>query len=279
MVHPADRSPLPRDTVLLLACVAVSVTVLLLPGRLTGAVANVLRDSALAPLVALQQLAEEGRTSRARLLAAVAERDSALLLVLDVAALREENRVLRDLVRLGPREARGFVAADVLWQTTPTDGRTLLLSAGTRAGAAPFQPVVTGEGLVGVVAEAGPSSSVAHTWAHPEFRVSGVTEDGAVLGIVAPASGAAPVNTLLEFRGTAYRDTVPDGTLVITAGLGGVYPRGIPVGRVQGIKREELGWERVYVLAPAVNPGLVRHVLLLTRQPEPGGALPPGPDQ
>jgi rod shape-determining protein MreC len=51
--------------------------------------------------------------------------------------------------------------------------------------------------------------------------------------------------------------------MVMTSGLGGVYPRGIPIGRVAGVRREELGWERVYRLMPLGNPGHVSHVLVL----------------
>ena len=52
-----------------------------------------------------------------------------------------------------------------------------------------------------------------------------------------------------------YRDSVPLGTLVLSSGLGGVFPKGIPVGTVIGTVREEAGWERVYRLRPAANPG------------------------
>jgi rod shape-determining protein MreC len=107
------------------------------------------------------------------------------------------------------------------------------------------------------------------TWAHPEFRVSGVTEDGAVLGIVAPWPNTDPSETFLELRGVAFRDTVPTGTMVMTSGLGGVYPRGIPIGRVAGVRKEELGWERIYRLAPLANPGRVSHVLVLIAGPKP----------
>jgi rod shape-determining protein MreC len=127
-----------------------------------------------------------------------------------------------------------------------------------------YQPVVAPEGLLGVVAWVGPTTSIANSWAHVDFRVSAVTADGSVLGIVAPSASADPSLNVLEFRGVAYRDTVPDGTLVLTSGLGGVYPRGIPIGQVKGVRREELGWERVYRLIPMVNPGVVSHVLLLT---------------
>ena len=265
MYRAADRSTFPRDTVLFLACVILSVAALLAPASVTLAVANSIRDTALRPLVWLQGRAEEGRTSRARLQAAVDQRDSAVMVGRMVPALQQENERLRQLLALRSRmPATGFVAAEVLHQPLPTDGRTLLLSAGAGDGVRPYQPVIALEGLVGVVTRAGASSSIANSWAHPDFRVSAVTVDGSVLGIVAPSANPDPSLTVLEFRGVAYRDTIPDGTLVITSGLGGVFPQGIPVGRVRGVRREELGWERVYQLIPIVNPGEVSHVLLLT---------------
>ena len=265
MYRAADRSTFPRDTVLFLVCVTLSVAALVAPASATLAIANSIRDTALRPLVWLQGRAEEGRTSRARLQAAVDQRDSAVMIGRTVPALRQENERLRQLLALrGRMPATGFVAAEVLHQPLPTDGRTLLLSAGSGDGVRPYQPVIALEGLVGVVTRAGASSSIANSWAHPDFRVSAVTVDGSVLGIVAPSANPDPSLTVLEFRGVAYRDTIPDGTLVVTSGLGGVFPQGIPVGRVRGVRREELGWERVYQLIPIVNPGDVSHVLLLT---------------
>jgi rod shape-determining protein MreC len=265
MYRAADRSTFPRDTVLFLVCVTVSVAALLAPASVTLAIANSIRDTALQPLVWLQGRAEEGRTSRARLQEAVGQRDSAVMAGRMVPVLQQENESLRELLALRSQmPATGFVAAEVLHQPLPTDGRTLLLSAGSGEGVRPYQPVVALQGLVGVVTRAGASSSIANSWAHPDFRVSAVTVDGSVLGIVAPSANPDPSLTVLEFRGVAYRDTIPDGTLVVTSGLGGVFPQGIPVGRVRGVRREELGWERVYQLIPLVNPGHVSHVLLLT---------------
>jgi len=80
---------------------------------------------------------------------------------------------------------------------------------------------------------------------------------------VAPAATGAG-EAALEFRGVPYRDSVPVGTLVLSSGLGGVYPKGIPVGTVTGIVSEQAGWERVYRLLPAANPGSAAHVLVLT---------------
>ena len=75
------------------------------------------------------------------------------------------------------------------------------------------------------------------------------------------------VDGSLEFRGVPYRDSVPPGTLVLSSGLGGVYPKGIPVGTVTGVVREQEGWERVYRLRAAANPGSAAHVLILVTPP------------
>lgn len=264
MLHVGSRPGLQRDTVLFAACMAFSVAALLLPRPATDAITTSIRETALMPLLWLQLRAEEGRTSRARFRETEAQRDTAAIRAQSMPVIEAENARLRALLDLQARLGGGFLAAEVLRQAFPTDGRTLLLSAGLRAGARQYQPVVTPEGLLGVVSRSGPSTSVANTWAHPEFRVSAVTDGGEVLGIVAPSASPDPNLAVLEFRGVAYRDTVPDGTLVVTAGLGGVFPRGIAIGRVSGVRREELGWERVYRLVPMVNPGIVSHVLLLT---------------
>jgi rod shape-determining protein MreC len=105
------------------------------------------------------------------------------------------------------------------------------------------------------------------TWAHPEFRVSAFTVTGNAAGVVAPSLSAVSGEGALEFRGVPYRDSVPPGSLVLSSGLGGVYPKGIPVGTVTGLVREQAGWERVYRLLPAANPGSVGHVLILVAPP------------
>jgi rod shape-determining protein MreC len=280
MVRAGGRPGLQRDTILFAGCMALSIAALLLPRQATDTITTSIRETALMPLLWLQLRAEEGRTSRARFQATEAQRDSASIRAQSLAVVEAENARLRALLDLKGRMPAGFLAGEVLHQSLPTDGRTLLLSVGLRQGARPFQPVITPEGLLGVVSRSGPSTSVANTWAHPEFRVSAVTDSGEVLGIVAPSASPDPNLAVLEFRGVAYRDTVPDGTLVVTAGLGGVFPRGIAIGRVSGVRREELGWERVYRLVPMVNPGVVSHVLLLTAtvvelpQPAVGDSVP-----
>lgn len=263
MYHPPDRSVTRRDSVLLILCLSLSVGALVLPTPYSQAFANAVRATALRPLIWLQQQAQEGRTSRRRFEAVEIARDSFALRAQQLPDLVAENERLRGLLGLAARLRVRFVAAEVLHQPVPTDGRTLLLSAGSQAGVQPYDLVLAPQGLVGIVAEVGPRTSLANTWAHPEFRASGVTADGSVLGMVAPSTASTGTDALLEFRGVAYSDSVPIGVAVMTAGLGDVYPRGLLLGEIVGIAREEPGWERIYAVRPYVNPGIVSHVLIV----------------
>jgi rod shape-determining protein MreC len=268
MTSASERSYTRRDTVMFLVCLGLSVVALVSPANWGLGVADGLRETVLAPLVWLQTRAEEGRTSRFRLRAVTAERDSAAYVAQGIPSLLAENEHLRQLLALSHRLSTPYVAAEVLHQVQATDSRTLLLSAGSAEGIAPFDPVVAPEGLIGVVLSVARRTSVVMTWAHPEFRVSAFTVTGNASGVVAPsASAITSVEGALEFRGVPYRDSVPAGTLVLSSGLGGVYPKGIPVGTVTGVVREQEGWERVYRLRPAANPGSAAHVLILVTPP------------
>lgn len=264
MLRASDRSHSRRDTAALLVCAALSFVVLLFADTLGRSIATTLRESLLAPLVELQSRAAEGRTSRARFAAVTAQRDTASLAAQAMPALRAENMRLRDLLDLSRRIGASHRTAEVLHQSQASDGRMLLINVGTEDGAAEWQPVLAPEGLVGVVNNVSPRAATVMTWAHPDFRISASTADGRVFGIVAAASGNIASEASLEFRAASYRDTLAVGTVVLSSGLGGVYPKGIPIGTVSGVAREQEGWERVYSLRPAGIPSAVAHVMVLT---------------
>jgi len=109
------------------------------------------------------------------------------------------------------------------------------------------------------------------SWAHPEFRASAIATDASVVGIAAPHGAEGPSVWLLELQGVLYRKQVAAGTVIVTSGLGGVFPRGIPIGVVIGPAGEEKGWGRTYLVRPAIHPAELSHVMILT-SPRPAGS-------
>ncbi len=264
MLSASDRPYSRRESVAHAACVAVAINFLMLSDSAGQAVSAALRKSVFSPVVWLQSQAELGRTSRSRFRAVAAARDSAALVAQTAPVPRAENARLRDLLALSHRVQTDFIAAEVLHQSTASDERMLLINAGTRQGIAAFEPVVAPEGLIGVVAGVTPTTATVMTWAHPDFRVSAYAAGGRVVGMVAPSSAGSASGASLEFRAASYRDTLPSGTLILSSGLGGVYPKGIPVGTVTGVAREQAGWERIYSLRPAANPSAAAHLMVLS---------------
>ncbi|HEU4640936.1 MAG TPA: rod shape-determining protein MreC [Gemmatimonadaceae bacterium] len=260
---PVARTYGRRDTVLLIACIVLSLVALGLPDRMRDPLATSLRRTVLAPLVSLQRNAELSRRAWVTREERAAARDSVVLRSMALDAVAAENGRLRRLLGLGARLKWGFVPAEVLRGRGVGEEYTVTLSAGSRAGVQQFSPVVAPEGLVGMVKSVDPTMSIAIVWSHPDFRVSAMAADGSAFGIVASHLGSEPERDLLEMRGVPVRSTLKPGTLIVSSGLGSTFPRGIPVGTVLGeIKTSEL-WARTYLLRPAVLPAEMGNVMIL----------------
>jgi rod shape-determining protein MreC len=264
MALEADRYGSRADTFLFLVCVALSLVAMALPATWRDPMAGMLRRSVLAPLLALQEQSTQFQLSRAQFVELERQRDSAALAATFLPALRAENERLRGLLGLGERLGGGYVPAEVLHQAEPTSPLELVIRAGRRQGVRRLAPVVSPDGLLGTVSAVEPRTSTVVTWAHPDFRASAMAADGSVYGIVASAGGSGPGGTwLLELRGVPYRQRVAQGTVIVTAGLGGVIPRGIPLGVVMDTAAVESGWERTYLVRPLAQPAGVGHVVVL----------------
>ena len=266
-----DRYASRADTLLFIACVGLSIAALSLPPQWRDQLAQGLQQSVLAPFIFLQRQTELLAAARTNYDNVVAQRDSAALAAAFLPELRNENTRLRGLLGLSARLGSGYVSAEILHQPEPTNPLSFVVSAGRHEGVRPLSAVVRPEGLVGLVSSVGEHASVVLSWAHPEFRASAIAQDGSVVGIAAPHGAEGPNVWLLELQGVLYRQQVLPGTVIVTSGLGGVFPRGVPIGVVVGPAGEEKGWGRTYLVRPAVHPAELSHVMILT-SPRPAGA-------
>lgn len=250
------------DTGLLLVCVTLAVLALLAPRRSRESVAGGLRARVLVPLVDLEARSAGIRAAVMARNALLVTRGRAVSDTLSVRAIRDENTTLRKLLGLSARLQEGFVPAEVLPARGPEEF-ILNITAGSRVGVQPFLPVVTADGLVGMVETVDRVSSTVITWAHPDFRVSAMSIDQDAFGIVQPHLAAGAERWLLEMRGVPFRAKLDTGTLIVSSGLGATYPRGLPVGTVIGELSTPEKWARTYLLKPTVLPENIGPVLVL----------------
>ena len=267
MARGARSSNSGADTVLLIVCLVLSFVAVVLPGDVRRPIAEGLRRTALGPLLKLQGAAENGRAAIARHDATVVNRDSMAVRALTITSLESENERLRKILGLAQRLRWGFVAADVLHGKGLGEEFTVALTAGDAAGVRRLSPVVAPEGLVGMVTSTDPQTAQAIVWSHPDFRVSAMSTDGKAFGIVRPHIGGSGASRyLLEMSNVPFRNSLAMGALIVSSGLGGTYPRGIPIGTVMQELTTAEGWARTYLIRPTVSPGDVTSVMVLNPQ-------------
>lgn len=242
--------------------VAAALLLLVLPDRYREQIAGGIRATVLRPVIALQRGAadREGRFMDASTLRA--ERDSLAAFLVGQADVTAENRELRSLLGMRPRLPYSFTAGEAVRMRDPANEGIFLLTAGTREGVRPGAPIVSSQGLVGTVRNVDDASSVAIDWTHPDFRASAVALDGETYGIVEPRNGPGG-ERLLALSSTALHTVPKPGTVIVTSGAGGYYPRGIPIGTVVRAQQETSSWQRVYLIRPFVTPAEMTHVLVL----------------
>jgi rod shape-determining protein MreC len=251
------------DSGLLATCLLLSIVALVMPRRFRDGVAGALRATVLAPLVSLESRASSVRAAIGSRDALLTTRGRAVTDTLSLRAVVDENTTLRRLMGLSARLQDGFVVAELLPRRGVDDDFTLTLNVGSSAGVEPFAPIVTADGLVGMVERVDANTSFAITWAHPDFRVSAMSVDERAYGIVQPHLGTGVERLLLELRGVPFRAKLDSGAIVVSSGLGATYPRGIPVGVVLGEISTPEKWARTYLLMPAVLPASIGPVLIL----------------
>jgi rod shape-determining protein MreC len=264
------------DVVLFGVCVLLSLLAMVLPLRLREPVASALRRTLVAPLLQLQEGSERWRAAYLSSQREELKRDTLALAAARVPTLEIENDRLRKLLGLGSALKWGFIPAEALQGRGRAEDFTVTLSAGANAGVRERSLVVAPEGIVGLVQTVDPTLSLAILFAHPDFRVSAMSADGSAFGIVQPhvtgtGSQRDPAflrseRYLLEMRGVPFRATLKPGAVVYSSGLGGIYPKGIPVGVVMGEIKTTEAWARTYILRPAVNPAELSAVMILTPQ-------------
>lgn len=141
--------------------------------------------------------------------------------------LDSENRSLRDLLNLDVDPSYEHISARILADAGKAYVKSLLLSVGTDKGVEKDAAVVSGEGLIGRIVEVGDHTSRILLISDINSRVPVVIEDTGQHAIMAGSNEYHP--RLIHLPEDSE---IVDSARVITSGYGGIYPQGLPVGRV-----------------------------------------------
>ncbi len=142
--------------------------------------------------------------------------------------LESENKSLRKLLNMAPSPEYDHIGARVLSDAGNTYAKSILVSAGENQGILKGAAVLAQDGLIGRVVEVSDKTSRILLVTDFNSRVTVVIENTSQHAIMAGSNQETP--RLIHIP---QESEIAENARVITSGYGGVYPHGLPVGRIK----------------------------------------------
>lgn len=183
-----------------------------------------------------------------------------------VAELREKgeaNKRFTKLLNFSENHQYNYCGAHVVaWNPGPWI-KTITIDRGSSDGVGKDMPVVSDVGVVGRVIEVSPNYSKVLLLTDFNSSIDALVQRSRARGIV---TGHSEKKCTLNY--VRQNDEVAKGDIVVTSGLGGVFPKGIPLGTVSRIKSAGHDIFLEVDITPEVRLNRLEEVLvILTEQP------------
>ena len=183
----------------------------------------------------------------------------------DTARLAEteaENARLRTLLDFRRTLGGTLLTTRVIGHDAAGLSRTLVVDQGSAAGIAKGAAVLAPEGIVGQVFQVSPHAARVLLVSDHNSGVDAVVQRTRGRGIV---EGTADGRCGLKF--VKRTEDLQVGDLVVSSGLDGIFPRGLPIGRIQAVDKQGQGLFQYAQIEPAVDAERLEEVVVMVGAP------------
>jgi rod shape-determining protein MreC len=177
-------------------------------------------------------------------------------------AIQQENERLKALLSYNQALAEPGLVAAVIGRNPDNWFSTVTINRGSDHGVQRGAVVATPAGLVGRVSTVSGRSAEVLLVSDPRSAVGAAIYETQVPGIV---KGALATTGQLRMQYVVKDEPVRKGFLVLTSNLSGIFPPGLPVGRVTGVEEEKSGLFKTVYLKPVVDLNRLTEVVVLRR--------------
>lgn len=177
------------------------------------------------------------------------------------------NERLRQLLDLQQSMQEPLIAAQVIGKDPSPWFRTIMIDKGADAGVLKGRPVINPEGIVGLVVEATAHYAKVMLITDPNSAVDAVVQDIRARGII---KGSMAGNC--SFNYVLRKHNLVVGDLVISSGMDGVFPKGLPVGQVATIVKREAGIFQDVTITPRVDFERLEEVMVVPLPEQPNAS-------
>jgi rod shape-determining protein MreC len=187
---------------------------------------------------------------------------------LQAVATARENDQLRTLFGWQKQAPWKLKLANVVTRDPANWWRTVQIDLGTRDGVQVNMPVLTADGLVGRISSVHFTSAQVVLIGDPNCRVSALVENATHdMGVL---SSSGPLDSsLVALSYLASGANLKAGQNVITSGLGGIFPKGIPIGKIVDAQSVDFGLATEARVKLDANPGALEQVWVLMNPQSP----------
>ena len=175
--------------------------------------------------------------------------------------IRQENMRLKRLLNYSSEISEQRIMAQVVGWDSANEFKVIRLNKGQKDGIQVMSPVITDQGLVGYIYRVTENYSDVLTILDQNNRVDVLVERTRTHGIV---EGVHNFKCALKY--VMRNELIEVGDKLITAGVGGVYPKGIKVGMITDIEKENFGMTLSIEVAPSVDFDKLEEVLVINPQ-------------
>ena len=126
----------------------------------------------------------------------------------------------------------------------------------------PRMPVVASDGLVGQVHRVYEGYADVVLISDPRSRLDAISQRNRALGIVEGLGHQADYRARVAYL--SERDELEIGDTMVTSGMGGIFPRELPIGSIVEVGSSELGLFQEAVIEPAVDFSRLQEVFVIT---------------
>lgn len=184
----------------------------------------------------------------------------------DLAELRRENQALREQLGFAQTLSYRYIPARVIARDPGNIFSTIVIDRGSRHGVHAGMPVVAYQGglqgLVGRVVLAAALTSTVQPLTDPDSYVAARLADSRFDGLICGSAGRAGSLTMSYVKKLALQE-VQYGELVITSGMGQVFPEGIHIGRVREMRAKGYEASLELEVEPIVDFSRLEYVFVI----------------
>lgn len=139
--------------------------------------------------------------------------------------------------------------------------RTIIVDRGSSEGVEKGMPVVTVEGVVGQILDTSPNYSKVLLANDPNSAIDVFVQKNRVQGIL-KGNGSNGFNLLYVLKNA----DVEKGDAIVTSGLGDIFPKGLPVGKVSEVTKSQRGMFQQIAVEPSVDFSQLEYLIIIMHE-------------